>query len=301
MNYPFLYQRLGYVALGTTDIEKAVNFYENMVGLELSLNEAPLRASFRCSDMCTNLALYQSDTAGLLSVGMQLQSEQELSKARQHFEGLGYSLETISEDEKQFLQIGDAFRVYEPDSGVTFDFFHAATIPARDFKADITKIQRLGHVVIKTTKFDAVWKKMEEHFGLVTSDYVTDKATWMRCYPNPYHHSFAIINSSSEGLHHVNFMVSEIDDVGRARNRLKNADVEIVFGPGRHKPSGSVFLYFTDPDGMTMEYSFGMEEFPAEGAREPRMLKNSADVMDLWGGLPKPAFGSGGEIIKPAG
>jgi 2,3-dihydroxy-p-cumate/2,3-dihydroxybenzoate 3,4-dioxygenase len=48
--------------------------------------------------------------------------------------------------------------------------------------------------------------------------------------------------------------------------RMKKKQVPIVFGPGRHPPSGSVFLYFLEPDGMTLEYSFGMEEFPE---REP--------------------------------
>ena len=94
-------------------------------------------------------------------------------------------------------------------------------------------------------------------------------------------------------------MVSEIDDVGRARNRLINAGVDIVFGPGRHMPSGSVFLYFLDPDGMTAEFSFGMEEFPEENPREARMLENSAQTMDLWGGMPKPEFCKRGEIAGP--
>ena len=46
------------------------------------------------------------------------------------------------------------------------------------------------------------------------------------------------------------------------RDRLRKAEVPIVYGPGRHPPSGSFFLYFLDPDGMTLEYSHGMEEFP---------------------------------------
>src|SRR3546814_20766507 len=77
-------------------------------------------------------------------------------------------------------------------------------------------------------------------------------------------------------------MVSDIDDVGRAINRMKKAEVPIVFGPGRHEPSGSIFLYFLDPDGMTAEYSFGMEEFDEVGAREPRELEAKPEVLDTW-------------------
>ena len=47
-----------------------------------------------------------------------------------------------------------------------------------------------------------------------------------------------------------------------------------------------------------MEFSWGMEEFPAEDAREPRQLENSAKVMDQWGGFPAPEFAKGGQIIS---
>jgi 2,3-dihydroxy-p-cumate/2,3-dihydroxybenzoate 3,4-dioxygenase len=64
-------------------------------------------------------------------------------------------------------------------------------------------------------------------------------------------------------------------------------------------PSGSIFLYFLDPDGMTVEYSFGMEEFPEEGAREPRMLEPRPEALDTWGSVPKPAFAKVGPIERP--
>jgi 2,3-dihydroxy-p-cumate/2,3-dihydroxybenzoate 3,4-dioxygenase len=91
-------------------------------------------------------------------------------------------------------------------------------------------------------------------------------------------------------------MVSDIDDVGRAWHRMTKAGVKIAFGIGRHPPSGSVFLYFYDPDGMTVEYSFGMEEFPEAGAREPRMLEPVPESLDTWGAVPDAAFGRVGVI-----
>ena len=54
-------------------------------------------------------------------------------------------------------------------------------------------------------------------------------------------------------------MVTDIDDIGKAVYRARKLDAPIVFGPGRHPPSESSFFYFLDPDGMTLEYSFGME------------------------------------------
>ena len=91
-------------------------------------------------------------------------------------------------------------------------------------------------------------------------------------------------------------MVTDIDDIGMAAARLKKAGVDIVFGPGRHLPSTSIFLYFLDPDGMTMEFSFGMELLREGEARAPRMLEMHPNTMDIWGGAPDPRFGRVGEI-----
>lgn len=298
MTFPFLYQRLGYVALNVTDLGKSTVFYRDQVGLDVSQELGQEGVTLRCSPRATNLVLYQSAQPGLRRVGFQLRSTADLQAARAHYMERGYSVSPVAQAERDFLQIGEAFRLLEPVSGVCFEFYADMIEPAKPFQQRLAKIQRLGHVVIKTDQFEQVCEILAKDFNLVSSDFVEDKAVWMRCYPNPFHHTFAVLKSDKPGLHHINFMVKEIDDIGKARNRLMSNDTEIVFGPGRHMPSGSIFLYYLDPDAMTVEYSFGMEEFPPQGAREPRMLKNAADTMDLWGGFPSQNFCAKGSIIK---
>jgi 2,3-dihydroxy-p-cumate/2,3-dihydroxybenzoate 3,4-dioxygenase len=104
------------------------------------------------------------------------------------------------------------------------------------------------------------------------------------------------MRSEHSKLHHVNFMVMEIDDIGRALHRLRAQGSPIVHGPGKHPTSGSVFLYFLDPDGLTLEYSFGMEEFLEADAREPRVLPAEPDSIDSWGAIRDPRMGTVGEI-----
>jgi 2,3-dihydroxy-p-cumate/2,3-dihydroxybenzoate 3,4-dioxygenase len=91
-------------------------------------------------------------------------------------------------------------------------------------------------------------------------------------------------------------MVADIDDIGRATNRLRKHDVTIVYGPGRHPASGSIFLYFLDPDGTTLEYSFGMELFPDDGARDARTLPPLPESSDSWLGTPHPLMAKSGEV-----
>ena len=70
----------------------------------------------------------------------------------------------------------------------------------------------------------------------------------------------------------------------------------IVFGIGRHPTSDSIFIYFLDPDGMTWEYSFGMELFPETNARQPRFMSTAMEDFDVWGARPTPNFGAKGVI-----
>jgi len=99
-------------------------------------------------------------------------------------------------------------------------------------------------------------------------------------------------------FHHLNFMVSEIDDVGKAIHRFNSNDVPIVYGPGRHPASGSVFLYFLDPDGVTLEYSFGMEKFDEVNPRPHRVMPPVPQSADTWGAPPDPRMSSFG-VIEP--
>jgi len=51
-----------------------------------------------------------------------------------------------------------------------------------------------------------------------------------------------------------------------------------------------MFFYFPDPDGMTLEYRFGMKEFSETGARLPRRVARTVESSDPWGGMREPDF-----------
>lgn len=104
--------------------------------------------------------------------------------------------------------------------------------------------------------------------------------------------------SGAPGRHHINFMVSEIDDIGRAQHRMARGGVPVVFGPGRHPISGSVFIDFLDPDGLTLEYSFGMETFDAANVRAPRGWPAKPESADAWGAPRRRATGSLGALLS---
>ncbi|OUM86330.1 VOC family protein [Parageobacillus thermoglucosidasius] len=290
------YKKLGYVALDVTDIERSSQFYENMVGLQPVSKIENQIAFFRCSRDHHNIVLYQAEDPGLRRVGLEVETPEQLEIAFEHFTKAGLEPKEVEKEELKLLCQGRSFRFREPNTGILFELYSDMMQMGQEYKPTVTKIARLGHVVVHTKHFDSALKFFMDVMNFKVSDYLGDGFAFMRCFPNPYHHSFALSSGKENKLHHVNFMVTDMDDIGTARNRLLANDVRIVFGPGKHAPSTSIFLYFLDPDGITVEYSFGMEEFPENNPRKPRILEPSLSILDTWGGKPDPQMGSVGKI-----
>ena len=290
------FRRLGYVALNVTDLARSHDFYRDIVGLTAEMAADGQAAFLRCSDRHHDLMLVEGKAPGLKRIGWQMESPAALEAARQHFREIGLEPVPVSNSEADLLAISEAFRIAEPTTGTTFEYYVDMSPAAVPFVPTHTKIARLGHAVINSPDRPATEAFLREHMNFRVSNRIDGFVSFMRCFPNPYHHTFGVGSGEKALLNHVNFMVTDLDDIGRAHNRVKQNKVPIAYGPGKHPPSESVFLYFLDPDGMTVEYSYGMEEFPEVNAREPRMMPAGLDSVDYWGGIPEPTFAKVGEI-----
>lgn len=297
MTLPFRYDKLGYAALNVTDLDRSVHFYQNLMGLDLVAIEDGV-AFLRCSRDHHNLVLYRAATPGLRRAAYQVASPADLDLAYAHLQSHGLEPHWVDEEACRRLNQGPTFRVREPGSMLQLEYYARMTQLALPFEPRLTKIARIGHVVVASKNYKDAVPRLTSAFNFAVSDFVVDKFSWMRCAPNPLHHSLAMGYGETNYLHHVNFMVTDIDDVGKALHRLRKAGVEVVFGPGRHLPSTSIFLYFLDPDGMTMEFSFGMEEIAETNGRQARMLEMHPNTMDIWGSVPSERFGKTGQIAN---
>jgi 2,3-dihydroxy-p-cumate/2,3-dihydroxybenzoate 3,4-dioxygenase len=292
---PFRYRKPGYVALAVTDLDRSIAFYRDLVGLTLQEREGDQIAFLRCGTDHHDVVLYKADQPGLKRMAFQLESPQDLELAHGWLTELGYQPVWAAPQECATLRQGPTLRFRIPDCDLLFEFY-AQMESCDGWQPTVAKIERLGHVVVGMRNPEAVLATLLDKLNFRLSDQYGTHTWFLRCFPNPYHHSFAVARAKFDRLHHVNFMVTDVDDVGRAIYRMRKAGVEIVFGPGRHDISNSIFLYFLDPDGMTVEYSFGMEEFAEDGAREARQLPFSMEILDSWGGAPLPATGKGGAV-----
>lgn len=298
---PFRYSKLGYVALNVTDLDKTTQFALDIVGLADAGEGEQGERYFRCSRDHHNVVLHQASEPGFKRAGWALESDTDVENAYEHFEKLGLNPAWVPDEEKAPLGLSFApvFRVREPFGGSCLEYYSKMEQKGRDFVPTHTNIQRVGHYAINVPDCRGATEYFVKNMGFKVSDYVGDLyVSLMRAFPNPRHHSLGVGQSMTgkPGFNHLNFMVTDINDIGRAYYRLKETDTNILFGMGRHPTSDSIFIYFEDPDGMTWEYSFGMELFPEEGAREPRVMSTKPEDFDLWGARPEPTFTKVGDI-----
>ncbi len=294
------YKKLGYVALNVTDLARSTAFYRDTLGLQPVENEragAGEPQFFRCDWDHHNIMLFEGAAPGLKRIGFEMESAAELERLFALLKSRSADVWEVPPAESTRFHQRRSIRLREPHTGATFEFYdHMGEFGGQPYVPTVAKIQRLGHIVLRTPAYAEAIKFFTETLNFQISDVIEDAVTFTRCFPNRFHHSLGIGNGKTRGLHHVNFMVTEVDDIGRAIWRFNQAQVPVVNGPGRHPPSGSMFLYFLDPDGLTLEYSFGMEEFPETGARKHRVLEPIRASFDYWGAPVDPRKAAVGEI-----
>jgi 2,3-dihydroxy-p-cumate/2,3-dihydroxybenzoate 3,4-dioxygenase len=293
------YKQLGYAALNVTDLDRSLAFHRETLGLELNphVERAFGALLLRSPASSCNVALYAASEPGLRRVAFELEAADYLDVARRHLDGLGVRTWDVPDADLQAFAQSAAFRFAEPATGLTVELYAGdGSHPPQPPTQSLTNISRLGHVVVYVKDAPRFVNFFLEELNFRASDFVGD-AAFLRCFPVPYHHSFAVVPGPENRLNHINFLVEHLDDVGRALYRLKAQNVPIVFGPGRHPPSGSVFLYFTDPDGFTFEFSTGMEEFAEVDPRDPRHLPLTPASLDYWGSPRTKDYGQVGRFV----
>jgi 2,3-dihydroxy-p-cumate/2,3-dihydroxybenzoate 3,4-dioxygenase len=284
------YRKLGYVELNVTDRERARAFYEETVGLQYVRRGAGGEDYYRCSDDHHSVVLHPAREASLKRVGFMLEDERQFNALEESLGRHGTPSEEIARSECSERFLARGLRMVEPYTQATFEFYVPASNGSATFTPTLAKIQRLGHVVLWTPQPERACAYLRDVLNFRDSDEIGEEAAFMRPFPTPWHHGIGIFKAERPGLHHVNFMVTEIDDIGRAHNRLRAHGVPIAKGIGRHPVSGSVFLYFFDPDGLTLEYSFGMEQFAEAEPRDATRWPYVPESFDAWGAPRHPEY-----------
>ena len=298
----FRYAKSGYAALNVTDLDRTTEFLTEVYALSPYGEGPDGERFFRSGSQHHDLVLYQNEQAGFVRHAWQMESDDDVQKAYRHFEALGLRPSWLSREQAEALALGyrPVFRIREPSVGICYEYYSEMTQVSSPPSIQITDFEGYLHVGINVPDVRASTDFAVENMGYIVSDYLGDHlAALVRAFPIPHHHTFAFLPSRTgqPGFNHIAFKVKSFEDVGKYYNRVMNNQARIAFGIGKHPTSTSIHLYIFDPDGLSWEYSQGMEQFDEHHPRPARFMSTNAEDYDLWGARPNPEFGTFGNVV----
>ena len=232
------------------------------------------------SDERAHTLYYSEGNPEEQTVGFEVESEAQLQAAAATLEAMGHAVHAGTPEECASRMVR-AFIGFKDPTGNSIELVVRPDLSGRRyFPTRDVGITGFSHIGLNTTNPVRDEKFWTQVCNARVSDRIGDLAL-LRV--NAIHHTLALAPATRPGIQHVNHQVATNDDVLRSYYFLSERNVPIIFGPGRHPTSGARFLYFTGPDGMTFEYSVGVDEIEDEETHRPRSFAFEPTSICMWG------------------
>lgn len=272
-----------YARLGTRNLDAAEAFATDVVGLqkvERTADRLYLKSNSRHHSLC----YFLGDPAEH-AVAFEVMDWQRLDAAHAQLQAAGVTCGWGTAEEAADRHVEAFIWLLDPTGNRIELVARPHDAGRRYFPARDAGILGFGHVGLCSTdpgRDQAFWLT---HFNARVSDWI-GPCPLLRV--NARHHQIALFAARRKGIQHINHQVAEIDDVMRAWYFIREKNIRVVFGPGRHPTSGGNFLYFEGPDGMVFEYSNSDRNIVEDGgaAHRPRQFPMHPSSFCMWGSRP---------------
>ncbi|RYJ05192.1 MAG: 2,3-dihydroxybiphenyl 1,2-dioxygenase, partial [Actinomycetales bacterium] len=160
-------------------------------------------------------------------------------------------------------------------------------------------VQRLGHVVLQSTKYLESLDWYLDHLGLIVSDFLFfpgqrergPTMSFIRCDRGDEpadHHTLALTLGPRNRYVHSAYQVSDLDALAAGGEHLKDLGYQHSWGIGRHIQGSQIFDYWRDPDGFLVEHFTDGDLFDC--SLEPGWGEMTASNLAQWGPPATPDF-----------
>lgn len=270
--------RPGHVQIRVLDMNEAVGFYRDVLGLEEMGRDASGRVYLKAWDERDHhsIILRQADQAGMDFFAFKVDSAATLDKLEADLRQYGLSTSRIPAGD--LLETGERVR-FEIPSGHQIELYAQKTFVGSDlgqkdpkpyspkFDKGIAPM-RFDHALLYGPNVDKVLEVFTQVLGFHLAEYVTlpdtdiKGALWLSC-SNKAHDIAFVVHPEPGKLHHVSFYMESIERVFRAADIMAANDIKVDIGPTRHGITRGGTIYAWDPSGNRFEtYSGGNTTYP---------------------------------------
>ncbi len=269
-------EQLRYVVLGTRNLETAVRFASEELGLQPAWRNGE-EAAFR-SDARQYSLLYSQVEPRRQAVGLEVASVQvlEAAQAALAVRGLDLVADPVLAARRNVRALGR----FTSAGGIEVELVVRPQDQGwRFFASRDAGMLGIAAVALRSADVagdEALWREV---FGLQVSDWVGEAA--YLALGDGHHHRLALHPSTHGGVLAVEYEVEAMDQLMQQSYRLASAGLSPAHGPGRRPASGQAFLTFDGPDAVY--YGFVTEGEMLAPARRPRQFGPGLESHCGWG------------------
>ncbi|MCU1621762.1 MAG: bphC [Frankiales bacterium] len=260
---------LGYLVIETTDLDRWRELAVDVLGMAVSHGPDPDALYLRIDGRPARVIVQPGQTERLGAVGWEVRDKEIWKQVVRQLEDSGAPVKVASHDECEQRRVQECVFTEDP-GGTALEIFHGAALVHDKLLTThgatfITGSQGLGHVVLPTKNAEASYDFYSEVLGFRSRGAFKlpaglpgadpDKPSYLRFMScNERHHALALAPwPQDNGIIHFMMEVTELDDVGRALDRMHKRKFPLSSTLGRHTNDEMVSFYVATPSGFDIE------------------------------------------------
>jgi 3,4-dihydroxy-9,10-secoandrosta-1,3,5(10)-triene-9,17-dione 4,5-dioxygenase len=263
---------LGYLEWRTPEDEQWSHFASDVLGMMPSDGPSDSRSYFRIDERPFRLVVSHSEEPQVV-VGFEVRDDLELAGLARRLDDAGVKVASASEAEAGERLVSGLISFEDP-GGTALEAFYGPVldhVPVQTplVSAFVTGNMGMGHVVISVPEMGPAMDFYRNVLGFFTRNDLKiamgpDKSmtiSFLGC--NPRHHTLGLVDAPFPGgLVHFMLEAENLDDVGRALDRVLDAGIPLLQSLGRHTNDHMVSFYCSGPDGAMVEVGWGGLQVP---------------------------------------
>jgi 2,3-dihydroxy-p-cumate/2,3-dihydroxybenzoate 3,4-dioxygenase len=270
-------QTFGYMAVGVSNLDEAIEFYSRFARLDLT--ERVGNTAFMTGGTEHHwLRLEEGNGQGVKRVGYELAGEETFSTVRDRLKEWEIGFEEGGDPQRD--RVSHWLRFQDPGGSDIELYSGMYTRGVAPVSSGVT-MEKFLHGGWETANFAQTTRFYQEALGFKPSDWIADKVGFFRA-GDQYHHSMVLLGSNRSAFNHFCIQVESLDDVMRFRNNALRHGVKLRDDLLRHAPSGSIGVYLKDEArGFAVEFCVGHPKIEDSG-HHPRILPMAPETADIW-------------------
>jgi 2,3-dihydroxybiphenyl 1,2-dioxygenase len=254
-------QSLGYIGIRARDLEEWTSFGTNFLGMQL-VDRSRSTLTFRMDDRRQRVVVHGDGGEGAAFMGWEVADREALDALAGRLEAIGVRVDRLARVVADERRVRECIRFVDPVGNVLEAFYGAEIAtdpftPGRAISGFRTGPLGMGHVVMNVERINEVLPFYQDVLGFRLSDYTLRPFKAYFFHLNPRHHSFAVIETGRNSVHHLMVELFMLDDVGQAYDLALGESNRIATTLGRHSNDLMTSFYARTPSGFFVEYGWG--------------------------------------------